>query len=147
MVLGRLPRQRGGNCPQQDRRQIATDGTQKLPQRLVAPIAARLERGLPIDRLAIAVAAWMRYTAGVAPPNVPGAGVRYTVEDPLAATLARLQEGLSPEGRYRALIGFEPVFGAALARNPAFTQPVRAAYLDLWREEAVAVARAAACGS
>ena len=41
--------------------QIATDGSQKLPQRLVNPAAERLARGGPSPRLAIAIAAWMAY--------------------------------------------------------------------------------------
>src|SRR5207237_4935607 len=42
-------------------RQIAMDGSQKLPQRLLSGIVARLERGQPVDMLALAVAAWMRW--------------------------------------------------------------------------------------
>ena len=45
-------------------RQIAMDGSQKLPQRLLAPIAARRERGLGVEMLALAVAAWMRWQGG-----------------------------------------------------------------------------------
>ncbi|MCC6471714.1 MAG: mannitol dehydrogenase family protein [Alphaproteobacteria bacterium] len=116
-------------------RQIAMDGTQKLPQRLVAPIAARLAEGLPIPHLALAAAAWMRYAAGET-----ATGERYTVDDPLAAQLARLQEAQSIEGRFEALVRLEPVFGKDLPRNPAFVEPVRSAYLDLWRDEAIAVA-------
>ena len=45
-------------------RQIAMDGSQKLPQRLLAPIARRLERNQPIDALALAVASWIRWQGG-----------------------------------------------------------------------------------
>jgi len=110
-------------------RQIAMDGTQKLPQRLIAPISERLARGLPITCLAVAVAAWMRYVGGVMPDGTP-----YTVDDPLATTLAQLQEGRAPAERFRALIGLEAVFGTELPRNPAFVEPIRAAYLDLWKD-------------
>ena len=41
--------------------QIATDGSQKLPQRLVNPAAERLARGEPAPRLTVAVAAWMAW--------------------------------------------------------------------------------------
>ena len=41
--------------------QIAMDGSQKLPQRLLATIEERLRLGLPIDTHALAVAGWMRY--------------------------------------------------------------------------------------
>ncbi|HEX9772333.1 MAG TPA: hypothetical protein VGA44_02620, partial [Steroidobacteraceae bacterium] len=80
--------------------------------------------------------------AGVAPT-----GENYAVDDPLAATLACVQEGCSIEQRCDALLGLQAVFGADLPRNPAFVAPVRAAYLDLWRDGALAVARAAASGS
>src|SRR3546814_10320688 len=45
-------------------RQIAMDGSQKLPQRLLALIAARLAAGQGIAALSLPVAAWMRWQAG-----------------------------------------------------------------------------------
>ena len=39
--------------------QIATDGSQKLPQRVVAAAVAQLQAGRPADYLALALAAWM----------------------------------------------------------------------------------------
>lgn len=44
--------------------QIAMDGTQKLPQRLLEPASVALSRGDPLDAYAFAVAAWMRYCLG-----------------------------------------------------------------------------------
>ncbi len=64
-------------------RQIAMDGSQKLPQRLIAPIRERRAQGLPVDALALAVAAWMRWQAGVT-----DAGERFAVDDPIADRLA-----------------------------------------------------------
>ncbi len=40
-------------------RQIASDGSQKLPQRLLEPLADNLAAGRPIDHLLKAVAAWL----------------------------------------------------------------------------------------
>ncbi len=40
------------------------DGSQKLPQRIVAPLRARLEAGLPSPMLELAVAAWMAWQRG-----------------------------------------------------------------------------------
>jgi fructuronate reductase len=116
-------------------RQIAMDGTQKLPQRLVVPIAARLAKSLPIAHLAVAVAAWMRYVAGVT-----ATGESYAVDDPLAAKLIGLQEGRSAEERFRALIAVDAVFGAELPRDPAFVEPVRSAYLGLWKDGPIEIA-------
>ena len=40
------------------------DGTQKLPQRILATMADRLRRGLPIETQAMVVAGWMRFVTG-----------------------------------------------------------------------------------
>ncbi len=64
-------------------RQIAMDGSQKLPQRLIAPMAERRARGLPVEALALAVAAWMRWQAGVT-----DLGEHFSIDDPIAARLA-----------------------------------------------------------
>ncbi|MEO7222303.1 MAG: mannitol dehydrogenase family protein, partial [Devosia sp.] len=45
--------------------QIAMDGSQKLPQRLLGTITALILDGRPFSRLALGVAAWMRYTTGI----------------------------------------------------------------------------------
>lgn len=44
--------------------QIAMDGTEKLPQRLLAPAIAALKSGQDIGAFAFAVASWMRYCLG-----------------------------------------------------------------------------------
>ncbi|CAN0371187.1 unnamed protein product, partial [Phaeothamnion confervicola] len=41
--------------------QIAMDGSQKLPQRLLGTMQDRLRQGLPVHTHALAVAGWMRY--------------------------------------------------------------------------------------
>ena len=40
------------------------DGSQKLPQRLLATIADLAEAGGDLDLIALAVAAWMRFARG-----------------------------------------------------------------------------------
>jgi fructuronate reductase len=97
-------------------RQIAMDGSQKLPQRLLAPIAARLKRGQGIEALALAVAAWMRWQSGRT-----DAGKAFTVDDPLAGETARRLAGLNdPEAQAAALFGIEAIFPPALAADPRF---------------------------
>ena len=76
--------------------QIAMYGSQKLPQRLLGTVRDRLRAGLPIERLALAVAAWIHYQRGV-----DETGARYEIQDPLAAELARTDP----------LTSFTPVFG------------------------------------
>lgn len=68
--------------------QIAMDGSQKLPQRLLNTIRDRLKERAPFPRLALGVAAWMRYAAGT-----DEKGARIDVRDPLAETIRRQAEG------------------------------------------------------
>lgn len=93
-------------------RQIAMDGSQKIPQRWLATVRDRLARDESIERLALAVAAWLHFLRGV-----DEAGQRYTIDDPLAAELAALGDDA------QALCGFAPVFGD-LGREPRFVAPV-----------------------
>ncbi|MEN2792849.1 mannitol dehydrogenase family protein [Sphingomonas oligophenolica] len=94
-------------------RQIAMDGSQKLPQRLLAPIAARRAKGLDVDALALAVAAWMRWQGGR-----DDAGNAHVVDDPLAALTASRLQGLSdPEAQVDALLSIDAIFPPALAAD------------------------------
>lgn len=98
--------------------QIAMDGSQKLPQRLLATIAARLEAGQGIDALSLAVAAWIRWQAGQ-----DDAGNAYVVDDPLASELSdALAPAKSPEQRVEAILAFDAVVPATLATNQALRQ-------------------------
>ena len=102
-------------------RQIAMDGSQKLPQRLVATIAARRARGEGITMLALAVAAWMRWQGAL-----DDCGAAYVVDDPMAAVTAkRLKGALTAEAQVDALLGIEAIFPPALASDPV----VRAALI------------------
>ncbi len=95
-------------------RQIAMDGSQKLPQRLLATIAAR--RGKPSPALTLAVAAWMRWQAGV-----DDAGERHAVDDPLAMRTAAAIAGTgSAAERVAALLALDAIFPPALASDAAF---------------------------
>lgn len=44
--------------------QIATDGSQKMPQRIFTPATVRLSQGLAVDTYALATALWFRYLLG-----------------------------------------------------------------------------------
>ena len=63
--------------------QIAMDGSQKLPQRLLGTIRARLRGERGIERLALGVAGWMRYVTGIDEKDEP-----IDVKDPMAERLA-----------------------------------------------------------
>ncbi|MGH6615793.1 mannitol dehydrogenase family protein [Sphingomonas sp.] len=99
-------------------RQIAMDGSQKLPQRLLAPIIARLDRGLAAPALTLAVAAWMAWTGG---RNDLGAA--HAVEDPLASVVAdALGKATAPEDRVAALLSLSQIFPVRLAGDQSFRQ-------------------------
>jgi len=67
--------------------QIAMDGSQKLPQRLLGSVRSALKNNLPLDCLALSVAAWMRYVTGI-----DEQGKTIEVSDPLASELASIAE-------------------------------------------------------
>lgn len=97
-------------------RQIAMDGSQKLPQRLLHSIAARLAAGQGIDALSLAVAAWVRWQAGV-----DDSGAAHKVDDPLAdAIAAALAGAASTEDRVAAILAFDAVVPPDLATSVPF---------------------------
>lgn len=103
--------------------QIAMDGSQKLPQRLLGTIRDRLRAGLSIDRLALGVAAWMRYVTGV-----DENGQAIDVKDPMAARLRALADaaGLNAAKLAPALLSVKEIFGADLPASEVFTTTVEA---------------------
>ncbi len=107
--------------------QIAMDGSQKLPQRLLATVADCLDAGRPIPGLALAVAAWMRYVGGV-----DEAGGDIDVRDPLADQLRSASDDHdAPADKVAALLTIQDVFPSELAGNPVFRSAVTAAFESL----------------
>jgi fructuronate reductase len=101
--------------------QIAMDGSQKLPQRILGTIRDRLAAGAPFPRLALAVAGWMRYAAGTDERGRP-----IDVRDPLRDVLRRTADaaGPSPERLGPALLGISQIFGSDLPADPRFREAV-----------------------
>jgi fructuronate reductase len=96
--------------------QIAMDGSQKLPQRLLGTIRDRIADDASCERLALGVAAWMRYARGI-----DEAGNVIDVRDPLAGRIAALTQGLDgPEGIVDAFLGLAEVFGGDLSGDQLF---------------------------
>ncbi|MFI5012554.1 MAG: mannitol dehydrogenase family protein [Hyphomicrobiales bacterium] len=110
--------------------QIAMDGSQKLPQRLLAAARERIAEAAPIPRIALGVAAWMRYVTGIDEKDAP-----IDVRDPLAERLRALSDtaGRDAERLSGALLGVREVFGDDLARNERFAAPVTTALSLLLR--------------
>ena len=118
-------------------RQIAMDGSQKLPQRLLAGAAERLAAGQGIEAMALGVAAWMKWQSGVTE-----SGEAFVVDDPMAAKTAELLAGAdNDQARVSALLSLSAVFPPALAADDRFAVAVTEAYLSLSRNGAVAAAR------
>lgn len=113
--------------------QIAMDGSQKLPQRLLAPIRDRIAAGAPFNRLALGVAAWMRYVTGRDEKGEP-----IDVRDPLAARLAEVTAAAGPDAGalIPALLAVREVFGDELPQNPAFRTAVTVALTRLLEQGA-----------
>ncbi|MDQ3557939.1 MAG: mannitol dehydrogenase family protein [Pseudomonadota bacterium] len=110
--------------------QIAMDGSQKLPQRLLGSIRDRLRAGASFDCLALGVAAWMRYVTGV-----DEKGNAIDVRDPLAAELRAIaaSAGLFADRLAPALLRLETIFGSDLPEHPRFVETVTAALDRLLR--------------
>ncbi|MEO8758630.1 MAG: mannitol dehydrogenase family protein [Devosia sp.] len=97
--------------------QIAMDGSQKLPQRLLGTIADRLKAGAPFERLALGVAAWMIYARGV-----DENGNAIPVQDPMAAEFAKID----PARLVDEFLAIDRVFPPDLAGNRVFREAVGA---------------------
>ncbi|MBB6306318.1 mannitol dehydrogenase family protein [Xanthobacter tagetidis] len=110
--------------------QIAMDGSQKLPQRLVATARDRLAAGAPIDLIALGIAGWMRYVAGW-----DEHGRAIDVRDPLASRLRTLADaaGLDAPRLAPALLSVREVFGTDLPADPRFATAVTEALGDVIR--------------
>ena len=123
--------------------QIAMDGSQKLPQRLLGTIRDRLAAGAGFDRLALGVAAWMRYATGR-----DEAGRSIDLRDPLADDLRRRTAGIDDAGALMdALLRLESIFGTDLPIEPRFRAAVEAALTELLATGASAtVARSGSLG-
>jgi fructuronate reductase len=108
--------------------QIAMDGSQKLPQRLLGTMRDRLARGLPIDTHALAVAGWMRYVTAT-----DEQGRQIDVRDPIAAELTAIARVAGPvaERLAPALLEVKSVFGT-LGADPRVRMAVTRALARLY---------------
>lgn len=95
--------------------QIAMDGSQKLPQRLLATLRDRIAAGLPSPALATAIAAWMHFAVKTA--HTPGA----VLNDPLSTDILA-QAGASNDSAtiIDKLLGLDKIFGSDLKANDGF---------------------------
>jgi fructuronate reductase len=85
------------------------DGSQKLPQRLLGTVHDRLQRNLPIDTHALAIAGWMRYVTATDEQDR-----KIDVRDPIASELAAIAKSVGPvaDRLAPALLDVRSVFGS-----------------------------------
>jgi fructuronate reductase len=96
--------------------QIATDGSQKIVQRLLNPMRERLAAGATIERLACATAGFIAYLAAASERY----GARWTPSDPLADAVRAIADATA--GDVDALtwhtLALSAIFGTDLAQRP-----------------------------
>ncbi|MFK3912180.1 mannitol dehydrogenase family protein [Enterobacter cancerogenus] len=111
--------------------QIAMDGSQKLPQRMLDGIRVHLERLTAWPLLALGVAGWMRYVSGT-----DDQGNAIDVRDPLSEKIRGIVSTSSEADRVTALLGLSEIFGHDLPQTPAFVDAIVQAYQRLVRDGA-----------
>ena len=104
--------------------QIATDGSQKIVQRLLNPIRDRLAKGESIALLSVSVAGWMAYLIRASARF----GRAWPVSDPFAGKVAAIADGIGSDSKtlVGAILAIDAIFDPALAANAAFRAHVTA---------------------
>jgi fructuronate reductase len=103
--------------------QIAWDGSQKLPIRILGTIADALRAGRSATRLTVPIAAWMQFVRARARDGVE-------IVDPLAAQLSALGRQATGNADHDLPLFFDlpGVFPAALTQEPRFTRALSETY-------------------
>lgn len=104
--------------------QIAMDGSQKLPQRMLDSIRWHLQHNSPWPLLALGVAGWMRFVGGV-----DESGNSIEVSDPLYTEIAeKVKKSEQGSSRVQALLELTAIFGEDLPKNQEFISKINDAY-------------------
>ena len=112
--------------------QIAMDGTQKLPQRLLDSIRWHIKHNSDFSLLALGVAGWMRYVGGI-DDHKQIIDLRDPMVDELKKLVTASDDGI---GRVNALLTLDAVFGSDLPNNSLFKDKVTQHYLCLMEKGA-----------
>ena len=112
--------------------QIAMDGTQKLPQRMLDSIRWHIKHNSDFSLLALGVAGWMRYVGGI-DDHKQIIDLRDPMVDELKKLVTASDDGI---GRVNALLTLDAVFGTDLPNNSLFKDKVTQHYLCLMEKGA-----------
>ena len=107
--------------------QVAMDGSQKLPQRLVAPALAAIGLGRQPHLITLGIAAWMAYVA----LGRSAAGSMLPLDDPLAERLGRVRGWTDPGRVVEDLLSIESIFGRELPEIGWWRAELRAQLREL----------------
>jgi len=107
--------------------QIAMDGSQKIPQRLGKSLQFHLQNGSDFKWLALGIAGWMRFIAGV-----DENGEAISIHDPMLDLLSEItqQHGLNVS-IVPALLAIETIFDREIGQNQQVIEAVSLAYQSL----------------
>jgi fructuronate reductase len=119
--------------------QIAWDGSQKLPIRILGTVIDALRAGRSVTRLALPIAAWMHFIRTRSRDGVE-------IVDPLAAQLATLGREVTGNAGHDLPLFFAlpGVFPALLVQDPQFIRALSAAYEVITRRGPLAAVTMAA---
>jgi len=118
--------------------QIAWDGSQKIPVRLLGTIGDALDAGRPIDRLCVPVAGWLRFVRRQANEGV-------ALSDPMNEALSAIGRATTGDAAHdvAAFLQLDAVF-APWSDDARFVDALRAAYAALGDGSPGAVGKALA---
>lgn len=121
-VLGRFANHHTGHTTVQ----VAMDGSQKLPQRLLDTARDRIAAGAVPVAVATSVAAWIAYVRAAASGTLVVADRTVTLDDPMGATLAEAASG-PLERAVDRVFAVRTVFGDDLPQATGFRDAVLSA--------------------
>ena len=104
--------------------QIAMDGSQKLPQRILETVNDLLKQQKNFQGLALAIAAWIKYVTGI---DLDGATI--DVRDPLANDFVKIAKKSKTREQYvDSILNLSKVFPANLRESSAFRIEIQNSY-------------------
>ncbi len=117
--------------------QIAMDGSQKIPQRLLNTVREQLIHKRPFSKISLALAAWMRYILGV-----DEFGKVIEICDPMSERFNKIafETGLlvsnkivseNSESYTRAILDLTEIFGEDLSQNSLFCTQIQKTFTRL----------------